>query len=233
VVAPTSSFNQAVLSDTTLNLNNQNIVIDSYDSRDPAKSTNGLYDESKRQENGNIATNGNLLQAGNAYVYGDVSTNSGTSTGVENVTGTIRNDFYQALIPIGEPNWSAINPSPSTVNGTATINASSVQGSASSRYRLDRINLNGSQKLTIAGNPDGSTTYIEIYVTGSISESGNAQIILGDGVKATIYFHNDVDITGQGILNPANQPGDLLMYGVQLTDGSSHHVKLGGNGQIS
>ena len=77
----------------TLNLNNQNIVIDSYDSRDPAKSTNGLYDVAKRQENGDIATDGNLIQAGNAHVYGDVETNSGTATGVANVTGDTADRF--------------------------------------------------------------------------------------------------------------------------------------------
>jgi hypothetical protein len=113
-----------------LNLNNQNIVIDSYDSSDPAKSTNGLYDPAKRQQNGDIATDGNVLQAGNAHIYGDVSTNSGTATGTVNVTGVIRTDFYQEPIPIGEPGWTAINPTPSSVNGSATLTASATQGSA-------------------------------------------------------------------------------------------------------
>ena len=52
IVRPVSSFELAVMSVGTLDLTNQNIVIDSYDSRDPAKSTLGLYDATKRQENG-------------------------------------------------------------------------------------------------------------------------------------------------------------------------------------
>jgi hypothetical protein len=233
VVAPLSSFAQAIMSVQTLDLNNHNIVIDSYDSRDPAKSTNGLYDERKRQQHGNIATDGNLLEAGNAYVYGDVSTNSGNSTGTDHVTGVIRTDFYQEPIPIGEPDWTAINPNPSTVNGNATLTASAVQGSSASRYRLSRISTSGNQTLMLAGDPSGSTTYIEIYVTGDVSVTGNSQIVLGNGVKATIYFRGNVSIAGNGMVNPSNQPGDLLLYGVQPLAGSTPNVSLGGNGQIT
>ena len=232
VVAPLSSYSQAIMSVGALNLNNQNIVIDSYDSSDPAKSTNGLYDAAKRQENGDIATDGNVLQAGNAHIYGDVSTNAGTATGTVNVTGVIRTDFYQEPIPIGEPNWLAINPSPSSVNGNATLTASATKGSAASRYRLTNISTSGNQTLLLAGNPDGSTTYIEIYVTGDTSVVGNSQIVLGNGVKATIYFRGNVDISGNGMVNLANQPSDLLLYGVQPLSGTPH-VSLGGNGQIT
>ncbi len=233
VVAPISSFGQAILSDTTLNMNNQNIIVDSYDSRDVAKSTNGLYDESKRQENGNIATNGDLIAAGNAHVYGNVSTNSGTATGVSNVSGAIRTDFYQEPIPIGEPTWPSINPNPALVSGNTTLTASSVKGSSTSRYRLSSVTTSGSQTLTLAGNPDGSPSYIEIYVTGDISVTGTSQIILGQGVNASIYFRGNVDIQGKGMLNPANQPSNLLIYGVQPLNGATPSVTLGGNGQIT
>ncbi|HEX4665451.1 MAG TPA: hypothetical protein VH207_02535 [Chthoniobacterales bacterium] len=233
IVAPLSSFEQAVFSVGALNLNNQNIVIDSYDSRDAAKSTNGLYDESKRQEHGLIATNGALIQAGNAHIYGDVSTNSGTVTGVANVTGVQRTDFYQDPIPVGEPQWLSINPTPSQVNGTATLNASPTKGSIMSRYRLSTLSLSGTQTLTLAGNADGSPTYIEIYVSGDISAAGNSQMVLGPGVRATIYFMGNVDIAGKGVMNPANQPANLLFYGVHSDSSLARHVNLGGNGQIS
>jgi len=233
IVAPVSSFGQAILSMGTLDLNNQNIVVDSYDSRDPTKSTNGLYDVAKRQENGDIATDGNLIQAGNAHVYGDVETNSGTATGIANVTGIQRTDFYQAPIPIAAPSWPSINPTPSVVNGTVTLNASATQGAPSSRYVLNGITTSGNQTLTLAGNADGSPSYIEIYVNGDVSVAGNSQIILGNGVRATIYFSGNVDIGGRGMLNPNDQPSDLLLYGIQPTDSSPRHVSLGGNGQIT
>jgi hypothetical protein len=103
IIRPISAFDAAILTVGTLDLTNQNIVIDSYDSRDPAKSTNGLYDVAKRQENGDIATDGNLIDAGNAHVYGDVATNSGTVSGAANITGIERTDFYQDPFPVGAP----------------------------------------------------------------------------------------------------------------------------------
>jgi hypothetical protein len=207
-------------------------VIDSYDSRDSTKSTNGLYDVTKRQQNGNIATDGTVLEAGGAYIYGSVSTNNGTASGIEHITGEERTDFYQDPIPIGAPTWPSINPSPSTVTGTTTISASPTKGSAASRYVLSTITLNN-KILTIAGNADHSTSYIEIHVTGDIKVAGSGQIILADGVQATIYFDKNLDVQGNGILNPSNQPADLLLYGVQPTPGQNYSAVLGGNGTIT
>ena len=233
IVRPVSSFDQAIMSVGTLDLTNQNIVIDSYDSRDSNKSTNGLYDAAKRQENGDIATDGNIIDAGNAHIYGDVATNAGVVTGAANITGTERTDFYQEPIPLSAPSWPSYNGITTTVAGTTTLNASATSGSSISRYQLSAISLNGSKTLTLAGNPDGSPTYIEIYVTGDISVSGTAQITVQPGVSAKIYFAGNVDVSGNGILNTKNQPLDLQLYGIQPTDGSTKHVSLGGNAQIT
>src|SRR5947207_2840827 len=233
VVRPVSAFDQAIMSVGVVDLTNQNIVVDSYDSTDPTKSTNGLYDSTKRQENGDIATDGQLIEAGNAQIYGDVATNAGTVSGAANITGTERTDFYQEPIPVGAPSWPSINSTPSTVTNTTILTASATKGSANSRYQLSAISINGNQTLTLAGNPDGSKTYIEIYVTGDISVTGTGQITVQPGVSATIYFVGNVDVAGNGIINSNNQPGDLQLYGIQPADGSSEHVNLGGNGQIS
>jgi hypothetical protein len=233
VVRPVSAFDQAVMSVGIVDLTNQNIVVDSYDSSDPTKSTNGLYDPAKRQENGDIATDGQLIEAGNAQIYGDVATNAGTVSGAANITGVERTDFYQEPIPVGAPSWNGTNSSVTTVNATTTLNASSTQGSAASRYVLTGISLSGGKTLTIAGDPDGNQTYIEIYVTGDISVSGTGQIVIQPGVSATIYFAGNVDISGNGVLNRNNQPGDLMLYGIQPPDGASEHVNFGGNSQIT
>jgi hypothetical protein len=186
----------------------------------------------KRQQNGDIATDGNLIEAGNAHIYGDVATNSGTVAGAANITGVERDDFYQEPIPVGAPTWSSYNSTVTTVTDTTTLTASSTSGSAASRYQLNTINLSGGKTLTLAGNPDGSQTYIEIYVTGDISLSGTSQLTIQPGVTAKIYFKGDVDVAGNGILNSNNQPSDLQLFGIQPTDGSERHVNLGGNGQI-
>ena len=255
VVRPKSAFDQAIVSVGALNLLNHNIIIDSYDSRDASKSTvdpkgqdgilgtaddgkgPGLYDLAKRQRNGHIATNGTVLNAGNAYVYGDVSTNSGTVSGVTNVTGVQRNDFYQEPIPVGAPSWygtSSINPSPSTASGNTTIAANATQGSISSRYVLSAINLDGNQRLDLTGAADGSRTFVEIYVTGDITAVGLSEIVVHPGVEAIIYFAGNVNVQGNGIVNKNNKPGNLLMYGITPTDTTvTKTVQLGGNGLLS
>jgi hypothetical protein len=233
IVRPVSSFDLAIMSVGTLDLTNQNIVIDSYDSSDPTKSTNGLYDVAKRQENGDIATDGNLIEAGNAHIYGDVATNAGTVSGVANITGEERTDFYQEPVPVGEPSWPSVNATPSTVGGTTTLNASATKGSAASRYRLNQISISGGQTLTLAGAENGSPTYIEIHVTGDINVGGSSQIVLQPGVNASIYFAGNVDIAGNGMVNQNNQPMDLQLYGIQPPSSSTQHVNLGGNGQIT
>jgi hypothetical protein len=232
IVSPVSSFSNAIMSVGTIDLTNQNIVVDSYDSHDSNKSTNGLYDPAKQQQNGDIATDGNIIEAGNAHIYGDVATNSGVVTGVANITGAERTDFYQEPIPVGAPNWPVVNPSVTNVTTTATITASATSGSVNSRYQLSGVNLNGQDILTIAGNADGSPTYVEIYITGNITLSGSSQIIVQPGVSAKIYFAGNIDISGNGILNSNNQPLDIQFYGIQPASGVSEHVNLGGNGQI-
>src|SRR4030081_472663 len=248
IVRPVSAVGQASMSRGPLDLTNQNIVVDSYDSRDSTKSTNGLYDPAKRQQNGNIATNGNLVAAGNAYIYGDVSTNAGTVSGAANITGCQRTDFYQDLMIIQAPSWPSVNASPATVTQATTINASATKNSAASRYILNQISLSGSNTLTIAGAANGSPTYVDIYVSGNISVSGNSKIQIDPGVIATIYFKGNVTIAGNGMVNSNNQPGDLRLYGIPPTGdpdqtgdwqgdysgtGASQVVSLGGNGQIS
>ena len=233
IIRPVSAFDQAIVSNGALDLTDQNIMIDSYDSRDSAKSTNGLYDPAKRQQNGHIATNGQLINAGNARVHGDVATNSGTVSGVANVTGTQRTDFYQELIPVKAPSWPAINPSPMIVSGTTTLTAKAVESSDLSRYVLSGITLSGNHKLTLAGNPDGSPSYIEIYVTGAIDVTGLGEIIVEPGVRAKVYFAGNVSIAGNGIINKNNQPGDLLLYGINPTNNTARTVAIGGNSMLS
>lgn len=234
IVRPVSAFDQAIVSLTTLDLTDHNIIIDSYDSRDPLKSTNGLYDANKRQHNGSIATNGNLINAGNAHIYGNVSTNAGTVSGAANITGTVRTDFYQDPIPVGAPNWPSINPSPMVVNNTTSLAASATEGAASSRYVLSGISLSGNQVLTLSGAADGSTTHIEVYVTGNVDVTGNGQIILAPGVKAKLYFAGNVKVAGNGLVNKNNQPGDLLMYGINPSGtGTTRSIDLAGNALLS
>jgi hypothetical protein len=130
------------------------------------------------------------------------------------------------------------------VTGTTTLTAGSpqqgpIQAPPNARYVLSSITLSGQDVLTIKNptitpqNPSGSTTYIEIYVTGAVSTTGNGSIVLEPGVKATCYFGGNVSISGNGFVNTNNQPGDMLMYGVTPPTGTSRSFALGGNAVLS
>ena len=228
VVKPTTSFDLAILSMSQLNLTDENIVIDSYDSRSPDKSTNGLYDVTKRQQHGNIATDGNLINAGNAQIYGDVATNSGTVTGTAGITGQQRTDFYQEAISVGAP--SGFPTTATVVDRNTTLSAAGGTLQSPVRYTVGSVALNGNGNLTLG---DASGGYVEIYVTGSVSVGGNSQITLSPAVKAKIYFAGDFSVAGNGIVNSNNQPGDLQLYGIKPPDNVTQTVSLGGNAQLT
>ena len=94
--------------------------------------------------------------------------------------------------------------------------------------------MSGNQVLTLTGNADGSPSYVEVYITGDVNVTGNAQVVLGAGVKAKIYFSGNFNVAGNGVVNTNNQPGDLLFYGVNPTDPTTPRTfALGGNSLLS
>ena len=93
--------------------------------------------------------------------------------------------------------------------------------------------MSGTQVLNLTGNADGSPSYVEVYITGDVNVTGNAQVVLAPGVKAKIYFAGNFNIAGNGVVNTNNQPGDLLFYGINPADNSSRSFALGGNSLLS
>ena len=231
IVKPVGAFRLALLSDDRIDMNNLNIVVDSYDSRDATKSTNGFYDPAKRQENGDIASNGPLIDVGNAHIYGDASTNNGQVLRASNVTGEIRDDFYQQLFPVAAPSMSPSPGTPSSVTNTTTVAASP---GAPTMVILSQINLSGPKTFRITGAADRSPTFAQILVNGDVDLSGQAQIILDPGVHVRMFVKGDGDFTGNGVANP-NDPLNFQLYGVQRLPDASGVIsrgafKVAGNG---
>jgi len=235
IVKPVGAFRTALMGVSVIDLNTQNIVVDSYDSRDPDKSTNGRYDPGKRQANGDIATNGPLLEAGSAHIYGDAATNGGTVLNSTNVSGEVRNDFSQELFAVNQPNKPPDAGTPSYISNTAVISA---KPDDPAQFLFGTINLSGQDTLRIKGATDGSPTYAQIVVPGDISTSGQGAIIIDPGVNLRIFVMGDVNITGNGFIND-NSPLNLQLYGVDRppnADGSPQTpgtIKIAGNGGFS
>nr|MDQ3623636.1 hypothetical protein [Verrucomicrobiota bacterium] len=208
----------------------------------PQKSTNGAYpfgNDAKRQWNGNIAVNETILEVGSAHIYGTVSTNGGTALNTGNVTGNrenpddkIRDDFYQEVANVRQPNVPPDPGTPSNVNGTTEFLAKSGDPS---QYLLGTLSLSGKSTLRIRGAADGSATYAQIVVTSDISISGQGAITLDPGVNLRIFVGGNADITGNGVTNP-NSPLNFQLYGIDRpknADGSPQSpgsIKIAGNG---
>src|SRR6476619_7478323 len=80
VVRPLSGYAGGLVCDEDVRVPGPAAVVDSFDPRDPTKSTNGLYDVAKRQENGDVATDGNLIRRGKGQFYGVSKTISAPAT---------------------------------------------------------------------------------------------------------------------------------------------------------
>lgn len=233
IVRPMSPFRAALVSKNQTSMTDHNIVIDSYDSTDSTKSTNGQWDLAKRQQHGDIATDGTLIAAGDAQVYGGASTNNGTVTGFSNITGEIRTDFWEDVPSVNAPTWSSFIPNPSS-GGNGTMLTSGITKGAT-RYKLSDITLSGNGALTITGTST-ATTYVDIWVTGDISVKGNGQIQLDKNVVATFWVAGNVDIGGNGIQNgngsTDSRPSHNLIYGIKPSDGLPRSISLHGNGNM-
>ena len=234
VAKPVGVFGNAILGDESVRMTDHNIVVDSYDSRDDSKSTNGKYDPAKAQENGNVSTNSSDFDAGHAHIHGSAYTNGGSVEDSENITGEIHNDFYQELPSVTAP---GISPDPGTPESVRDSTVLTAQAGSPSHYKLSEITLTSDKVLRIQGDPQGGETYIEILVTGSISTKGFSSITIDPGVYVRIFVQGDVDIAGGGIVNP-NLALNLQIYGVEPPedqDGTKppRDIKIAGSGTFT
>ena len=104
---PVTLFTAAMVSKHAIDLKGNGVAADSFDSSNPAKSTNGKYDASKYMGDfGQVASNGGLVGVGNANIYGKmhVGPNGGYSLGPNGGVGT---HSWQATHGIGvvEPGY--------------------------------------------------------------------------------------------------------------------------------
>lgn len=250
VLKPVTAFRLALFGVSSIDLNNENILVDSWDSSNTEKYPGGFYptelnpnlSESQlkllRNENGDIATNGKVIEAGNARIFGSAATNGGTEgqhgvLNAKNVTGEITNDFEQEVFAVRAPVVSN-GENVGSINGATVLEATP---DTVKTVTTSGIKLSGNNKLHLKGarnddgtpvlNPDGTPkrTYIQIIVDGNMSLSGNSQIVMDEGVYVRFFIKGSADISGNGVLNP-NSALHLQLYGVDtLSDGTPRGEK--------
>ncbi len=220
VARPLTNFRNALMADKTINLSNQDVLVDSYNS------SQGYYSSTTNHGNmGNIATNGQLINASHATVDGDAMTNNGTVTNGDNITGQQSSNFYQELTPLTpgmlNPGWANVKD-PGTLTTDATYTAST-DATNPTMVHLDGINLPvGGHVVNLAApaaasssNGTSTPSYIKVYVQGDILTNGTSSISVANGVNAIIYFTGNVNLQGNGIINGTQLARNLVLNGVQ------------------
>ncbi len=229
---PARLFQRALTVQTILSMSG-GAFTDSFDSTDPLKSTNGLYDPLKAGNKGTVATNtiGNTSDLGNCIVNGNGMSNGGTMQSTSGVKGSIINNFQTELPPVGIPVWTNIIVSPTVLTGIQTLTAGTQ--AAPSRYKVSNINLKSSDSLTLANPTPGQTSYVEVWCTGDMQTNAQAQFIIQPGVVAKFYVEGNFTIGGGGVNNQSSRAANLLLYGITPADGSSRQFKLAGSADFT
>ena len=240
LVKPITTGSAALFGQTGIDLNNQNVVINSYDSRSTLTSTNGIYDPNKTTENANVVTDDDLLANGTpgvinlsptgAYVHGNIATNNTPVSGsTGHVSGTITQDFYQTL---PDP------PNPAVVSSTWTSysSGSMTTGTSSSPMRY-KVSGNGDVKLTGGSSiditaPASGEGYVEIWIPGDFTTAGNGAVNIPAHVHVIFYIDGAVKIAGNGVVNTSQIPANVTIYGNHDST-VAQTMTVDGNGQFA
>ncbi len=221
VVKPVTAFSAAMIAAQDVSVPGSGGVVDSFDSRDAAKSTGGIYDVSKRQTHGDVATNGTVFGA-SGDIYGDVATNGGSVAPAGNLHGGIQNDIVQELPPVLVPTWSPSPSTPVTCVASETITA----GSVGSPTRAKLAQLSGN--LTISPGAGVGSTYAEIWVPGQMTGT----ITVMPGVVAKFYLEGSLSMKASDIDNQNNRAANVQIYGVNPAIGVTRTIDIAPPGTI-
>ena len=173
-------------------------VIDSFDSSNSTKSTNGLYDPAKAQPNANLAM---LNSTGSDFngtpVFGTVTYSGPPIQGTSGVKGTIATPYKTAIPPVTDPSGVFIPLPP--INGLP-IPAGTKFNPAQYKWTGD-LTVNSGQTLTFTKvNSGANNNYVILWVTGNINLPKNA-IIVQDGVNLVIYGDKNFTFDGGSFKN--------------------------------
>ena len=185
---------------------NGNILSDSFDSQDPAFSTNGLYVAARRKDNGSVGSvNGNITMGGGT-IYGSASTGptgsitpgsggkvgdatfiEGGGTGIQ--AGHSANDLNVAF-PDAKVPFTSDNPprEGSVTNSTVITNATAATALV---YPTTYVGTVSSNRPTASTYPTGTTYPVSTNVTATAGNGNSGNGNSGNGNSGnTTYTTN-------------------------------------------
>jgi hypothetical protein len=218
-------FGRGMVAKGTIDMSGNNVRSDSFDSKDPAYSTNGRYDSAKSKDNGDVATNSGLinsLSVGNANIYGHASTGPGGSISVGS-NGAVGSRVWQAAGNKGiQPGWSSddmnaafpdvkvpfttgLSPSSGHVG---TTNYDFILGTGN--YVMSELELRGEDKFMLVAG------HAVLYVIGEVSISGKGAIIIAtNNASLKMYVGGpSASLGGNGLVNGSGDATKFTLFGL-------------------
>jgi hypothetical protein len=203
-------------------LNGNNVFVDSFDSTDPLRSTDGRYDPLKG--GGDAAVVGSELGIHNANNVGTVSLLGRLETswpfslemGAQSSIGSIA--WHQAGMAGIEPGYHTTNftftfPDP-VPPFAGFVPASGVYDGVFYNYLLDSDGNYELPSLTLSGGQKMLVTHrCALYVKGNATLSGNALIQILPSASLVLYVNGTANLRGAGIVNQGAS-GNFTFAGV-------------------
>ncbi len=220
------SLIKAMLAKGKINIGGD-VLVDSYDSCDPAKSSGGRYDPAKAGDVGDIASNGQLVNdvaaGGSVKIKGHVSTGPGGTAGFTGRASAGSSSFVDGGYTGIEQGWFRDDmnanipdaPVPPTGGYTGFPPGGYVGGTyydyilPSGVYVMDPQMDLVSKKVLVSGD-------VVINVKGDLKMTGTAGITIGTAGNLTLFCSGSTaNIAGQGVINQAGDPRRFTYYGTK------------------
>jgi hypothetical protein len=245
-----------------VDLKGNNLYTDSYDSTDPAKSTNGAYDPAKRGDGGDIACTEGLtdsLNVGNADVFGHVLTgplatvakkaggvvgslgwHSAGNTGIE--PGWWVEDLNINLAPAGTPFTNGFAPPSGKIDTTISVNTVtdkngnivSTDTTTNTQLILGNTTKSDSTKTITTTDDRGTKNKADdLTISSEVTiTSAVYDYILDDGEFVISQLRKNVLVMGDASLYVTDSIGFSGSESIKIISGASLKIYTAGSDSV-
>jgi len=216
-------FSTAMAAIENIDFTGNGVYTDSFDSSNPAFSTNGRYDSSKASTNGDVASVAGVVNVGNGNVNGQVLLGpTGTDSISKNgkVTGGAQNDFNVnfADVVLPQTSWLPVVPSLQVIDG---VSYQYVFTQSTGDYSVFKPSGN----IYV-----GTNAHIRLLINGTASPSSIRVAGWGtDAGKLTIYMNGPTFTLSGSSMVDGGAANSLAYYGTT----NNTQVSFTGNAAIT
>jgi putative adhesin len=221
------SLTKAMLSKGRIDIGG-NVRVDSYNSCDSSLSTGGLYDPTKADDSGDIASNGQFVKqvstGGDVQIKGHISTGPGGTMGMSGSAISIGSEEWIDSGRTGvEPGWfrddmnanipdSPIPPPGGLPPAGGWVGTTYYDMILSSGvYQVPELQMSSSQKILVTGDA-------VLKVNGDLQMTGSSAIeIASTGSLQLFVSGRNASLGGSGIINQSKDPWRFNFYGAKTT----------------